>query len=55
MAMLVCVWRHMPQIILQFPYGGMDLRHDPAMELPPREVWDQRGMLVYLCFVILIM
>jgi hypothetical protein len=31
------VWRHMPQIILQFPYGGMNFRQDPNMVLPPRE------------------
>jgi hypothetical protein len=40
----------MPQIILWFPYGGMDFRHDPDMVLPPGEDWDQRGMLVYFMF-----
>jgi hypothetical protein len=48
------VWFHMPQVILWYPYGGMDYRHDLDMMLPPGEVWDQRGMFVYLCFVILI-
>jgi hypothetical protein len=28
----------------------MDFQHDPDMVLPPGEVWDQRGMFVYLCF-----
>jgi hypothetical protein len=49
-ATLAHVWCQMPQIILWFPYGGMDFRHDPDMVLPPREVWDQRGMLVYFMF-----
>ena len=34
-ATLARVWRHMPHIILQFPYGGMDFRHDPDMVFPP--------------------
>jgi hypothetical protein len=41
-------------VILQYPYGGMDYQHDPDMVLPPREVWDQIGMFVHLCFVIFI-
>jgi hypothetical protein len=48
------VWHHIPQVILWYPYGGMDYRHDPDMMLPPVEDWDQRGAFVYLCFVILI-
>jgi hypothetical protein len=49
-ATLAWVWRQMPHIILWFSYGGMDFRHDPDMVLPPGEVWDQRGMLVYFMF-----
>jgi hypothetical protein len=43
---LAHVWCQMPQIILWFPYGGMDFWHDPFMVLPPGEDWDQRGMWV---------
>jgi hypothetical protein len=50
---LACVWRQMPQIILRYPYGGMDYRQDPDMVLPPGEVWDHRGMLMYLMFCVL--
>jgi len=32
----------------------MDFKHDMNMVLPPREDWDQRGMLVVLCLVIFI-
>jgi hypothetical protein len=38
------IWRQMPQVILQFPYAGVDFRGDPDMVLPPREVFDHRGM-----------
>jgi hypothetical protein len=48
------VWGQMPQVILRYPYVGMDYHHDPDMMLPPGEDWDQRGMSVYLCFMILI-
>jgi hypothetical protein len=39
------IWRQMPQVILEFPYAGVDFRGDPDMVLPPREVFDHRGML----------
>jgi hypothetical protein len=39
------IWRQMPQVILQFPYAGVDFRGDPDMVLPPGEVFDHRGML----------
>jgi hypothetical protein len=42
------VWRQMSQIILQYPYYGVDFRDDPDMVLPPREVFDHRGMFVIL-------
>jgi hypothetical protein len=42
------VWRQMPQIILQYPYCGVDFRGDPDMVLPPGEVFDHRGMFVIL-------
>jgi hypothetical protein len=38
------IWRQMPQVILQFPYAGVDFRRDPDMVLPPGEVFDHRGM-----------
>jgi hypothetical protein len=38
------IWRQMPQVILQFPYAGVDFRGDPDMVLPPGEVFDHRGM-----------
>jgi hypothetical protein len=41
------VWRQTPQLILRFPYVGVDFRNDPDMVLPPGEVFDDRGM----CFV----
>ena len=42
------IWRQMPQVILQFPYAGVDFRGDPDMVLPPGEVFDHRGML-WIC------
>jgi hypothetical protein len=39
------IWRQMPQVILQYPYAGVDFRGDPNMVLPPGEVFDHRGML----------
>jgi hypothetical protein len=44
------VWRQMPQIILQFPYSGVDFQDDPEIVLPPGEVFDHRGMVIYLMF-----
>jgi hypothetical protein len=41
------VWRQTPQLILRFPYVGVDFRNDPDMVLPPGEVFDDRGM----CYV----
>jgi hypothetical protein len=34
------VWRQMPQVILRYPYIGVDFRDDPDMVLPPGEVFD---------------
>jgi hypothetical protein len=39
MATVAHVWIHIPHVILWYPYGGMDYRHDLDMMLPPREVW----------------
>jgi hypothetical protein len=36
----------MPQVILWYPYVGVDFRDDPDMVLPPGEVFDHRGMLI---------
>jgi hypothetical protein len=47
MAEAAQVWRHMPQIILQFPYSGVDFCDDPEMILPPGEVFDRRGMMLF--------
>jgi hypothetical protein len=33
----------MPQVVLQYPYAGVDFRGDPDMVLPPGEVFDHRG------------
>jgi hypothetical protein len=38
------IWWQMPQVILQFPYAGVDFRGDSDMVLPPGEVFDHRGM-----------
>jgi hypothetical protein len=40
MAEVAQVWRKMPQIILQYPYCGVDFQGDPDMLLPPGEVFD---------------
>jgi hypothetical protein len=50
MAEAAQVWRQMPQIILQYPYCGVDFRGDPDMVLPPGEVFDHRGMFV-ICLI----
>jgi hypothetical protein len=34
------VWRQMLQVILQFPYAGVDFQEDPDMVLPPGEIFD---------------
>jgi hypothetical protein len=34
------VWRQMQQVILRYPYAGVDFRDDPDMALPPGEVFD---------------
>jgi hypothetical protein len=45
------IWRQMPQVILRYPYAGVDFRGDPDMVLPPGEVFDDRGMFVFcICF-----
>jgi hypothetical protein len=38
------IWRQTPQLILRFPYVGVDFRNDPDMVLPPGEAFDDRGM-----------
>jgi hypothetical protein len=54
MTMVAQVWCHMPEVILRYPYVGMDYHHDPYMMLPPREDWDQQGICLCYCFMILI-
>jgi hypothetical protein len=46
------IWRQMPQVILQYPYAGVDFRGDPDMVLPLGEVFDHRGMLSLCMFFI---
>jgi hypothetical protein len=41
----VQIWRQMLQVILRYPYAGVDFRGDPNMVLPLGEVFDHRGML----------
>jgi hypothetical protein len=48
------VWRQMPQVILRYPYAGVDFREDPDMVLPPGEVFDRRGMLMMLICMFLL-
>jgi hypothetical protein len=38
------IWQQMPQVVLQYPYAGVDFRGDLNMVLPPGEVFDHRGM-----------
>jgi hypothetical protein len=45
------VWWQMPQVILQFPYAGVDFREDPDMVLPPGEVFYRRGMLMIFIYM----
>jgi hypothetical protein len=40
------VWRQMLQVILQYPYAGVDFQGDLDMVLPPGEVFDHRGMFM---------
>jgi hypothetical protein len=50
----VQVWWQMSQVILQYPYDGVDFRGDPDMVLPLGEVFDHRGMfmsMIYIFFV----
>jgi hypothetical protein len=37
------IWRQMSQVVLQYPYAGVDFRGDPDMVLLPGEVFDHRG------------
>jgi hypothetical protein len=41
------------QVILTYPYTGMDYRHGPNMTMPPWDDGDQRYVFL-LCFVVLI-
>jgi hypothetical protein len=38
------IWQQTPQLILRYPYVGVDFRNDPDMVLPPGEAFDDRGM-----------
>jgi hypothetical protein len=38
------IWWQTPQVILRFPYVGVDFRDDPDMVFPPGEAFDDRGM-----------
>jgi hypothetical protein len=41
--LLAQIWRQMPQVVLRYPYAGVDFRGDLDMVLPPGEVFDHRG------------
>jgi hypothetical protein len=48
------IWQQMPQVVLRYPYAGVDFRGDTDMVLPPGEVFDHRGIfsivyVFYLC------
>jgi hypothetical protein len=45
------LWQQIPQVILRYPYIGMDYQHDLDMTMPPWEDSDQRYVFI-LCFVI---
>jgi hypothetical protein len=45
------VWWQMPQVILQFPYAGVDFREDPDMVLPLGEVFYHRGMFMSFIYM----
>jgi hypothetical protein len=36
-----------PQVILRYPYAGMDYSHDPDMVFPLVEDWDQTRYVLY--------
>jgi hypothetical protein len=46
------VWWKTSQIILRYPYCGVDFWGDLDMVLPPGEVFDHRGMFVILIYLI---
>jgi hypothetical protein len=43
LAKVTRIWRQMLQVVLRYPYAGVDFRGDPDMVLPPGEVFDHRG------------
>jgi hypothetical protein len=49
------IWRQMSQVILWYPYAGVDFQGDPDMVLPPGEVFDHRGMMSMCMFFIDVM
>jgi hypothetical protein len=53
MTRVVHLWKQIPQVILMYPYTGLDYRHDLDMTMPPWDDCDQRYVFV-LCFVVLI-
>jgi hypothetical protein len=49
------IWQQMSQVILQYPYVGVDFRGDPDMVLLPGEAFDHRGMFSMLvCFLFML-
>ena len=49
------IWRQMSQVILRYPYVGVDFQGDPDMVLPPGEDFDHRGMFSMLvCFLFML-
>ena len=45
------IWRQMPQVILRYPYDGVDFQGDHDMVLPLGEVFDHRGMFSISVYV----
>jgi hypothetical protein len=43
------IWKQMLQVVLRYPYAGVDFRGDPDMVLPPGEAFDHQGTFFDLC------
>ena len=37
-------WLHLPVVIKEYPYAGMDFQGDPEMPRPPSHAWGLAGM-----------
>jgi hypothetical protein len=41
-------WERQVPAFEQFPYAGLDFRHDPELVLPPGGAWGDIGMFTFL-------